>query len=127
MILWAPILRREKIKDYVSLTKPGVISLLILTTIASMYITPAGMPSLTLVIWTAIGGWLMAAASHAFNCYLDRDIDVLMGRTGRRPIPQRAHSWLACHRIGRRVGGTFRYYFGRLCQLVSSSLWLLQG
>lgn len=87
---------REKIKDYVSLTKPGVISLLILTTITSMYITPAGMPSLALVIWTSIGGWLMAAASHSFNCYLDRDIDILMGRTGRRPIPSgRIPGWHA--------------------------------
>lgn len=91
-----PYTWREKIKDYVSLTKPGVISLLILTTITSMYITPAGMPSLALVLWTAVGGWLMAAASHAFNCYLDRDIDVLMGRTGRRPIPSgRIPGWHA--------------------------------
>ncbi|MFZ9857049.1 MAG: heme o synthase [Roseiflexaceae bacterium] len=87
---------REKIKDYVSLTKPGVISLLILTTITSMYITPEGMPSLSLVLWTSIGGWLMAAASHSFNCYLDRDIDILMGRTGRRPIPSgRIPGWHA--------------------------------
>ncbi len=91
-----PYTWREIIKDYVSLTKPGVISLLILTTITSMYITPAGMPSLALVLWTAVGGWLMAAASHAFNCYLDRDIDVLMGRTGRRPIPSgRIPGWHA--------------------------------
>lgn len=91
-----PYTWREKVKDYVSLTKPGVISLLILTTITSMYITPAGKPALALVLWTALGGWLMAAASHAFNCYLDRDIDVLMGRTGRRPIPSgRIPGWHA--------------------------------
>jgi protoheme IX farnesyltransferase len=91
-----PYTWQEKVKDYVSLTKPGVISLLILTTITSMYITPAGTPSLTLVIWTAVGGWLMAAASHSYNCYLDRDIDVLMGRTGRRPIPSgRIPGWHA--------------------------------
>ena len=91
-----PYTWQEKVKDYVSLTKPGVISLLILTTITSMYITPAGTPSLALVIWTAVGGWLMAAASHSYNCYLDRDIDVLMGRTGRRPIPSgRIPGWHA--------------------------------
>lgn len=91
-----PYTWREKLKDYVSLTKPGVISLLILTTITSMYITPAGKPTLALVLWTALGGWLMAAASHSFNCYLDRDIDVLMGRTGRRPIPSgRIPGWHA--------------------------------
>jgi protoheme IX farnesyltransferase len=91
-----PYTWKEKLKDYVSLTKPGVISLLILTTITSMYITPAGAPSLALVLWTTLGGWLMAAASHSYNCYLDRDIDVLMGRTGRRPIPSgRIPGWHA--------------------------------
>src|SRR5262249_19142431 len=79
----------SKLKDYVSLTKPGVITLLIFITVASMYITPAGPPSLQLVLWTALGGWLMASGAHAINCYIDRDIDVLMGRTSRRPIPSR--------------------------------------
>ncbi len=79
---WADV-----VKDYVSLTKPGVISLLIFTTFAAMFITPAGIPSFSLVFWTLLGGWLMPAGAHALNCYFDRDIDVLMGRTGRRPIP----------------------------------------
>src|SRR5262249_6218035 len=64
-----------RLKDYISLTKPGVISLLILTTVASMYITPAGAPSLTLVLWTFVGGWLMASGAHSVNCWADRDID----------------------------------------------------
>ncbi len=84
------------VKDYVSLTKPGVISLLILTTVASMYITPAGVPSLALVLWTFVGGWLMASGAHAVNCWADRDIDVNMGRTSRRPIPSgRIPAWHA--------------------------------
>jgi protoheme IX farnesyltransferase len=84
------------LKDYISLTKPGVISLLIFTTITSMYITPAGVPDLGLVLWTALGGWLMAAGSHALNCYFDRDVDVQMGRTSRRPIPSgRIPAWHA--------------------------------
>ena len=84
------------LKDYVSLTKPGVISLLIFTTFASMFITPAGTPGFWLVFWTMIGGWLMPAGAHALNCYFDRDIDVLMGRTGRRPIPSgRIPAWHA--------------------------------
>jgi heme o synthase len=84
------------LKDYVSLTKPGVISLLILTTITAMYITPAGTPELGLVLWTALGGWLMASGSHALNCYFDKDIDINMGRTSRRPIPSgRIPAWHA--------------------------------
>ena len=84
------------VKDYISLTKPGVISLLILTTVAGMYITPAGAPSLTLVLWTCVGGWLMASGAHAVNCWADRDIDINMGRTSRRPIPSgRIPAWHA--------------------------------
>ena len=88
--------QHSKLKDYVSLTKPGVITLLIFTTVASMYITPAGPPSLTLVLWTFLGGWLMASGAHAINCWADRDIDVNMGRTSRRPIPSgRIPAWHA--------------------------------
>ena len=76
-----------RIKDYISLTKPGVISLLMLTTLAAMCITPAGLPSPELVFWTMLGGWLMPSGAHALNCYFDRDIDMKMGRTGRRPLP----------------------------------------
>jgi len=84
------------LKDYISLTKPGVISLLILTTVASMYLTPAGAPSLTLVLWTFVGGWLMAAGAHSVNCWADQDIDINMGRTSRRPIPSgRMPAWHA--------------------------------
>ncbi|HEU4325379.1 MAG TPA: heme o synthase [Roseiflexaceae bacterium] len=78
---------RALLNDYVSLTKPGVITLLIFTTLVAMLITPAGLPSLDLVFWTLLGGWLMPAGAHALNCYLDRDIDINMGRTSRRPLP----------------------------------------
>jgi protoheme IX farnesyltransferase len=86
----------SRFRDYLSLTKPGVISLLIFTTFAAMFITPAGTPSFWTVVWTLIGGWLMPAGAHALNCYFDRDIDVKMGRTGRRPLPsQRIPAWHA--------------------------------
>lgn len=71
--------------DYVKLTKPGVISLLLLTTLAAMFV--AGRPSLALIFWTMLGGYLAAGGANAINCYMDRDVDVLMGRTARRPIP----------------------------------------
>lgn len=86
----------SKLKDYISLTKPGVITLLIFTTFAGMVITPAGMPGLALIAWTMLGGWLMAAGAHSVNCWADRDIDVNMGRTARRPIPSgRIPAWHA--------------------------------
>jgi protoheme IX farnesyltransferase len=87
---------KEIFKDYLSLTKPGVITLLIFTTVASMYITPAGAPPLALVLWTFAGGWLMASGAHAINCWADQDIDINMGRTSRRPIPSgRIPAWHA--------------------------------
>lgn len=85
-----------RFKDYLSLTKPGVITLLIFTTLVGLYITPAGKPSLWVVFWTMVGGWLMPSGAHALNCYFDRDIDLKMGRTGRRPLPSgRIPAWHA--------------------------------
>lgn len=75
------------LSDYISLTKPKVISLLLVTTLAAMYITEAGMPSLWLVVWTLIGGYLAAGGAGAINCAFDSDIDINMGRTSRRPVP----------------------------------------
>lgn len=73
-----------------------MITLLMLTTVAAMCITPAGLPSPELVFWTMIGGWLMPSGAHALNCYFDRDIDIKMGRTGRRPLPgNRIPAWHA--------------------------------
>jgi protoheme IX farnesyltransferase len=75
------------ISDLVTLTKPRIISLLLLTTIAPMFITPAGLPSFSLVLWVALGGYLMAGGANAINMWFDRDIDTKMSRTRLRPIP----------------------------------------
>jgi protoheme IX farnesyltransferase len=75
------------IADYISLTKPKVISLLLVTTLAAMFITDQGAPSLALVFWTMLGGYLAAGGAGAINCAFDGDIDLHMGRTSRRPVP----------------------------------------
>jgi protoheme IX farnesyltransferase len=80
---WAAV--RRLLSDYVELTKPKVQSLLLLTTIATMYV--AGDPSPLLVALTCIGGYLSAGGAGAVNHFLDRDIDARMTRTARRPIP----------------------------------------
>ncbi|MEI7771795.1 MAG: heme o synthase, partial [Chloroflexales bacterium] len=80
-------LRPALISDYVSLTKPKVISLLLVTTLAAMFITEAGAPSLPLIFWTMVGGYLAAGGAGAINCAFDKDIDINMGRTSRRPVP----------------------------------------
>ena len=73
--------------DLVTLTKPRIISLLLVTTVAPMFITPAGLPSPLLVFWVVIGGYLMAGGANAINMWFDRDIDTRMSRTRQRPIP----------------------------------------
>jgi len=72
-------------RDLVMLTKPRIISLLLVTTIAPMFV--AGSPSLTLVLVVTLGGYLMAGGANAVNMYIDRDIDDRMARTRLRPIP----------------------------------------
>jgi len=76
---------RSLTRDLVSLTKPRIISLLLVTTIAPMFV--AGDPSWSLVLGVFVGGYLMAGGANAVNMYLDRDIDDRMSRTRLRPIP----------------------------------------
>ena len=75
------------LRDLVTLTKPRIISLLLVTTVAPMFITPAGLPSPGLVLWVVLGGYLMAGGANAINMWFDRDIDTRMTRTKLRPIP----------------------------------------
>ena len=71
--------------DLLTLTKPRIISLLLVTTVAPMFV--AGTPSWQLVLLVVVGGYLMAGGANAVNMYFDRDIDEHMARTRLRPIP----------------------------------------
>jgi heme o synthase len=73
------------LRDLVMLTKPRIISLLLVTTIAPMFV--AGRPTWLLVLVVLVGGYLMAGGANAVNMYIDRDIDTRMARTRLRPIP----------------------------------------
>jgi protoheme IX farnesyltransferase len=75
----------QVLSDYVTLTKPKVQLLLLLTTITTMYV--AGDPSVALVAVTVVGGFLSAGGAGAFNHWYDRDIDAAMPRTADRPVP----------------------------------------
>lgn len=72
-------------KDYLALTKPRVISLLLLTTLLSMIIAAQGWPGTGLFLVVALGGYMMAGAANAINMVVDRDIDARMKRTAKRP------------------------------------------
>jgi protoheme IX farnesyltransferase len=76
---------RTVARDYLTLTKPKVQSLLLFTTVTTMYV--AGTPSVGLVLLTCLGGALSAGGAGAVNHYYDRDIDARMSRTASRPVP----------------------------------------
>jgi protoheme IX farnesyltransferase len=79
---------RGRLNDYYELTKPRIITLLLVTTLAAMVMAAHGVPPLWLTLFTLVGGALSAASAGAFNCVIDRDIDRLMGRTMSRPVPR---------------------------------------
>jgi protoheme IX farnesyltransferase len=78
--------RLATIKAYIALTKPRIVELLLVTTVPAMMLAAGGLPQPWLIAVVLVGGSLAAGGSSAINCYLDRDIDPLMGRTSRRPL-----------------------------------------
>jgi protoheme IX farnesyltransferase len=82
-----PAALRARLGAYVALTKPRIIELLLVTTVPAMMLAAGGWPSWRLLVSTLVGGTLAAGAANVFNCYYDRDIDKLMHRTQRRPLP----------------------------------------
>ena len=87
----------DSIRAYIALTKPRIIELLLVTTVPAMVLATRDLPASVagvdwadwgaLVFWTMLAGTLAAGSANAINCYLDRDIDQLMVRTRRRPLP----------------------------------------
>src|SRR5438552_606147 len=78
---------RDVVLDYVSLAKPRIIPLLLITALGGMMMAERGWPSTGLVLLTLLGGALAAAGAGAINCWIDRDLDREMLRTRRRPLP----------------------------------------
>jgi heme o synthase len=78
---------RQVVRDYITLTKPRVVSLLLVTALAGMLVAQQGWPGTELVIAVLVGGYLAAGGANAINMWFDRDIDAEMYRTRQRPIP----------------------------------------
>ncbi len=107
-------------RDLVALTKPRIISLLLVTTIAPMYV--AGDPGWPLVLAVFVGGYLMAGGANAVNMYMDRDIDDRMSRTRLRPIPSgrmRAEAVLA---FGVLCATTATYLLAYVANVLTAAL-----
>jgi len=92
MTTTAPELTRQrpgfwrKVKAYFELTKPRVIELLLVSTVPTMILAQRGVPDIWLIFATVIGGAFSAGSANSFNCYIDADIDKIMGRTKGRPL-----------------------------------------
>ncbi len=71
-------------RDFLALTKPRIIELLLVTTVPTMVMAAGGWPDVTVAIATLLGGALAAAGANVLNCYIDADIDALMPRTAHR-------------------------------------------
>ena len=92
----ADVSLRQVAADYLSLTKPTIVGLLVATALAAMVAAAHGRPHLLAMVAVIIGGSLAAGGAHAINCWYDRDIDFKMSRTRRRPIPDgRIPGWHA--------------------------------
>jgi protoheme IX farnesyltransferase len=74
------------LRAYLALTKPRIIELLLVTTIPTMFLAAGGLPPAGVMVATLLGGSLAAGGANTLNQYLDRDIDTVMVRTGRRPL-----------------------------------------
>ena len=78
--------RAQLLRDYLALTKPRIISLLLITTVATMFVADPSGPALATILWTMLGGYLAAGGAGAINHYLERDRDRRMARTCARPL-----------------------------------------
>ncbi|MBM3943729.1 MAG: protoheme IX farnesyltransferase [SAR202 cluster bacterium] len=95
------------LKDYLALTKPPIIVLLLVTAAGGMFLAAQGVPSVLLMALVGLGGALASGGANALNHYLDRDIDGVMRRTRRRPVP------------GQRIGPTQALAFGVTLNVVA--------
>ena len=95
------------INDYLTLTKPPIIVLLLITAFGGMFLAARGVPPLPLMALVGLGGALGAGGANAINHYLDRDIDLVMSRTRHRPVP------------GNRVAPHKALSFGILLNLIA--------
>jgi protoheme IX farnesyltransferase len=107
-------------RDLVALTKPRIISLLLVTTIAPMFV--AGRPSWVLVLTVFVAGYLMAGGANAVNMYIDRDIDDRMARTRLRPIPSGRMQPREVLAFGILLATTATFLFAQVANVLTAAL-----
>ncbi len=113
---------REQVGAYFALTKPRIIELLLITTVPAMMLAERGVPPLGLMAATLLGGSMAAGSANAINCYLDRDIDEVMRRTRRRPLPANAVSPEQALRFGFALGAVAFFFLAITVNVLAASL-----
>ena len=116
---------KAKIGDYIALTKPRIIELLLVTTFPVMFLAERGVPEAWLIVATLVGGTLSASSANVLNCYLDRDIDKLMHRTEGRPLVTGTITPRAALLFGLVLGVAATLWLGLLVNWLSA--WLSLG
>jgi heme o synthase len=112
--------RLGQVAAYLALTKPRIIELLLVTTVPAMVLAAGRWPGTWLVIATLIGGTLSAGGANALNCYFDRDIDGIMRRTARRPLPSDEISPQAALWFGSALGAAGFLWLAALVNLTAA-------
>jgi len=110
------------VRAYAALTKPRIIELLLVTTVPAMVLAARGLPDPGIVTATLVGGSLAAGGANALNCYLDRDIDVVMRRTGNRPLVTGEVTPRAALIFGLLLGVASVALFASVVNLLSAAL-----
>ncbi len=116
---------RARAMAFVALTKPRIIELLLITTVPVMFLAEQGVPDLSLVLLTCLGGYLSAGGANALNMWYDRDIDALMDRTSQRPLVTGMVSPRECLAFGIALAVGSTLLFGLTVNWLSA--WLALG
>lgn len=111
-----------RVRAYVALTKPRIIELLLITTVPPMVVATGGWPGTWLVIATLVGGALSAGGANVLNNFVDHDIDLVMSRTSKRPLPQSHIEPDAALRFGIALGAGGFFWLWAFTNVVAAAL-----
>jgi protoheme IX farnesyltransferase len=112
------------LNDYVALTKPPIIVLLVITAIGGMFLAAVGIPPLQTLGFVSLGGALGAGGANAINHFLDQDIDSIMSRTVKRPVASNRIAPLAALAFGIGLNIAAFFVLTYWVNLLSASLTL---
>jgi len=121
-VMAGPRSLRETMLTYVRLTKPRIILLLLVTTVPAMVLAARGLSSPWLILASLAGGTVAAGSANAINCYLDRDVDEVMRRTRRRPLPAHQVSPESALRFGYVLGAVSFLFLSIAVNVLAASL-----